>query len=411
MKESIDFYTRSLDCVHCGLCLEACPTYGVLGLETDSPRGRIYLMRALAEGRVEDPEAIRPHLDQCLDCRACETACPSGVRYGRILETVKSELEEKRPKRGFKAALTRFLLAHVVAHQGRLRAFFRFARFAEFVGLRRLARLVGLLPAPMDALVPHVPGAADRRPIRGTFRPEGPIRGRVALFTGCVMEQVFGRINAQTRDLLVRNGFEVVAPDTQACCGALLIHNGQEREARALAERNLEAFAGFDHVITNSAGCGAALREYGDLLGTPEAEDLGRRCVDVTAFLAEQGLTATPARRDVTVAYDAPCHLCHAQGVRTAPTELLQQVPGLRLAPNPRAEDCCGSAGIYNLLQPDIAGEIGRRKAEDLAATGAELVATGNPGCMMQIGAHLRACGSAQRVVHPVELLLPNDAQ
>jgi glycolate oxidase iron-sulfur subunit len=410
MNESVDFYTRSLDCVHCGLCLEACPTYGVLGLETDSPRGRIYLMRALAEGRVEDPEAIRPHLDQCLDCRACETACPSGVRYGRILETVKSELEEKQPKRGFKAALTRFLLARVVAHQGRLRAFFRFARFAEVVGLRRLARLIGILPASMDALVPHVPPSADRRPIRGTFRPEGPTRGRVALFTGCVMEQVFGRINEQTRDLLVRNGFEVVAPKAQACCGALLIHNGQERDARVLAERNLAAFEGFDHVITNSAGCGAALREYGDLLGTPEAEDLGRRCVDITAFLAEQGLTATPARRDVTVAYDAPCHLCHAQGVRNAPTDLLKQVPGLRLTPHANSEDCCGSAGIYNLLQPDIAGEIGRRKAEDLAATGAELVATGNPGCMMQIGAHLRARGSSQRVVHPVELLLPNDA-
>jgi glycolate oxidase iron-sulfur subunit len=408
MKQSIDFYTRSLDCVHCGLCLEACPTYGVLGLETDSPRGRIYLMRALAEGRIDDPEAIRPHLDQCLDCRACETACPSGVRYGRILETVKSEIEEKKPKRGFKASLTRFLLARMVAHQGRLRAFFRFARFAEVVGLRRLARLLGLLPASMDALVPHVPGAAERRPIRGTFRPDGPARGRVALFTGCVMEQVFGRINAQTRDLLVQNGFEVVSPDTQACCGALLIHNGQEREARTLAARNVAAFADFDHVITNSAGCGAALRDYGDLLGTAEAEDLARRCVDVTAFLAEQGLTATPARRDVTVAYDAPCHLCHAQGVRTAPTDLLAQVPGLRLAPNPRAEDCCGSAGIYNLLQPDIARAIGEKKAEDLATTGADLVATGNPGCMMQIGAHLRARGSTQRVVHPVELLLPN---
>jgi glycolate oxidase iron-sulfur subunit len=409
VKETLDFYTRSLDCVHCGLCLEACPTYGVLGLETDSPRGRIYLMRAMAEGRIDDVETIRPHLDQCLDCRACETACPSGVRYGQILETVKSDLEERRPKRGFVPWLTRFLLAKVVAHQGRLRLFFRFARLAEVCGLRWLAARLGLLPKSMDALVPHVPPAAERRPLRGTFRPSGTPRGRVALFTGCVMEQVFGRINLQTRDLLVDNGFEVVVPERQVCCGALLIHNGQRAEARGLARRNVEAFAGFDAVITNSAGCGAALREYGDLLDDETGAELGRRCVDVTAFLAERGLSAEPARREVTVAYDAPCHLCHAQGVHDAPLALLRKVPGLRLAPNPRAEDCCGSAGIYNLLHPELAAEIGRRKAADLIASGASLVATGNPGCMMQIGAHLRAMGSTQQVVHPVELLLPDE--
>lgn len=409
MNATVDFYTRSLDCVHCGLCLEACPTYSVLGLEPDSPRGRIYLMRAMAEGRITDVATIRPHLDQCLDCRACETACPSGVRYGHILETVKADLATSAPQRGFVPWLTRTALAKLVARQRRLRWFFAFARAAEVVGLRRLAVAIGLLPKTMDALVPRVPRRAERRPLRGTFRPRSNPRGRVALFTGCVMEQVFGRINAQTKDLLVANGFEVVVPDTQACCGALLIHNGQIEAARELAARNVTAFAGFDHVVTNSAGCGAALREYGELLATDAGAALGESCVDVTAFLAERGLSATPARRDVTVAYDAPCHLCHAQRVHDAPLELLRQVPGLRLAPNPRAEDCCGSAGIYNLLHPKLAGEIGRRKAADLVATGADVVATGNPGCMMQIGAHLRAAASSQRVVHPVELLLPED--
>ena len=278
MKLSADALARSLDCVHCGLCLEACPTYEVLGLETDSPRGRIYLMRALAEQRIADLAAVRPHLDQCLDCRACETACPSGVRYGLLLEEVRSELEQAAPKRGSKAVLTRFLLAHVVARQRRLRWAFRLAHAAERVGLRRVGRWLGLLSPQADALLPRIPPAAERAPIHGTFRPLGAPRGRVALFTGCVMEQAFGRINRMTRDLLVANGFEVVVPERQVCCGALLVHNGQGARARELARTNLDALGGFEHVITNSAGCGAALREYGELLGSVRRVRAPHRC-------------------------------------------------------------------------------------------------------------------------------------
>lgn len=406
------WHANTLDCVHCGLCLEACPTYQVLGTETDSPRGRIYLMRALAEGRVMDTDAIRPHLDRCLDCRACETACPSGVQYGHVLEAVRAELRAQPSSahgsaRSFRGRLASFLLRAVVAHQGRLRWFFRFARAAELLGLRRLARALRILPAEVDALVPHVPPGLERRPLPAVVEAQGERRGRVALFTGCVMEQVFGDINRKTAALLAANGFEVVVPESQRCCGALLVHDGQLDAARELAAANLAAFADCEVVITNSAGCGALLRDYGHLLGSDDARAFASRCEDVTAFLARAGLRERPARFAAKVAYDAPCHLCHAQGVRTQPLELLRAVPGLELVAHPSAEDCCGSAGIYNLLQPDLAAAIGRQKAKALVTTGAAVVATGNPGCMMQIAASLRAEGTPLRVVHPVELLMP----
>ena len=404
----VPFYTRSLDCVHCGLCLEACPTYRVLGTETDSPRGRIYLMRAYAEGTLQDPNSIRPHLDRCLDCRACESVCPSGVRYGEILETVRSEMATAQPARGVKVAVRRFLLRHLVAHQTRLRWAFALGRLAERLGLRRLASALGILKRHQTALLPPIPPATERRNLAGTYRPAGASRGTVYLFTGCVMEQMFGRINRATLELLVANGFTVEVPAQQRCCGALLVHDGQAGPARALAAHNLTAFAGAHPIILNSAGCGCAMKEYGHLLGTDAAAAFSARVTDVSQFLANVGLTARPAQRVSKVAYDDPCHLCHGQGVRTEPRALLGQVPGLQLVPHRDPEDCCGSAGIYNLLQPELASEIGRRKADALMRSGADVVATGNPGCMLQIRAHLQQAGSAMQVVHPVELLLPD---
>ncbi len=400
-------YARSLDCVHCGLCLEACPTYKVLGLETDSPRGRIYLMRALAEGKVEDQDAIRPHLDRCIDCRACESVCPSGVQYGTMLETARAEMEAASPARGFTARVRRFLLWHLVAHQRRLRWAFRLAWLGERLGLRRLAVWLRLLPRWQDALLPRIPGGGERAPLVGTFAPAAASRGTVLLFTGCVMEQMFGRINRTTRDVLVANGFTVRVPTAQGCCGALLVHNGQKARARQLAARNVAAFAGEETIVVNSAGCGCALREYGHLLETADGEAFAARVRDVSEVLAEAGLTATPAAFDGRVAYDDPCHLCHGQGVRAQPRALLRQVPDLELVPHTEPEECCGSGGIYNLAQRHLAAEIGRRKAGHLIASGADCVATGNPGCMLQIRAHLRAAGSEMRVVHPIELLAP----
>ncbi len=404
-------YERTLGCVHCGLCLPACPTYQTTGSEADSPRGRIYLVRALAEGRIEDPEVVRRHLDRCLDCRACETACPSGVEYGAILETSRAKLEKARPHTGLRQRVARLLLRHVVAHQGRVRLLFSLLRAAEALGLRRLARTLRLLPAAVDDIAPRVPPAEERAPLpTGWHRPAGPSRGKVGLFTGCVMEPIFGRINRATLRLLLANGFEVYVPKSQGCCGALLVHAGLPDDARKLAKANVAAFEEVDVVINNSAGCGCAMREYGELLGDDGGERFGRKCRDVSDFLAAQGLTAVPARREATVAYDDPCHLCHGQKVREQPRALLQQVPGLRFVQHSRPEDCCGSAGIYNMLQPELAQDIGRRKAESLCAADPDLVATGNPGCMMQIAAHLKQRQGRAQVVHPVELLLPPEA-
>lgn len=404
-------HARSLDCVHCGLCLPVCPTHQVLGVEADSPRGRIYLMRALHEGRVEDPAAIRPFLDRCLDCRACETTCPSGVRYGELLELTRADLERRAPARGFGPRLARFLLWHVVARQPRLRAAFTIAAMAERTGLRWLMTQLRLLPRAAMALLPSVPGRRERAPLpTGLHRPPPGVRPRgirVALFTGCVMEQMFGRVNRATLRLLLANGFDVEVPAAQRCCGALLVHAGRPDRASGLARANVAAFAAADVVINNSAGCGCALREYGTLLGDEGGAAFARKNRDISAFLAEVGLTAQPAECRARVAYDDPCHLCHGQGVRSTPRELLRQVPGLELVPHTAPEDCCGSAGIYNLLQPGLAAEIGRRKAESLRAADVDLVVTGNPGCMLQIDSHLRAIGHRVPVRHTVELLSP----
>jgi glycolate oxidase iron-sulfur subunit len=405
--EQVPFYVRSLDCVHCGLCLEACPTYRDLGLETDSPRGRLYLMRAFAEGRIDDPGAIRPHLDRCLDCRACESVCPSGVRYGEILEAVRSDMERRQPSRGLARWLRRLVLRHVVARQGRLRLACTLARVAERLGMRRLFKAVGLLRPHQDALLPPVPPWRERRSLAGTHRPAGASRGEVFLFTGCVMEQLFGRINRATLDLLLRNGFTVHVPKAQVCCGALLVHDGQADGARALAHANLHAFAGTMPIVVNSAGCGCAMREYGHLLGSEAAHQFSSRVRDVSEFLADTGLTSTPAPLPRRVAYDDPCHLCHGQGVREQPRALLRQVPGIEMVAHADPEECCGSAGIYNLVQPELAGRIGKRKAQALAASGAAVVVTANPGCMLQLRAHLAATGKDVEVRHLVEVLLP----
>ncbi len=412
-KAKISAYGQSLDCVHCGLCLPACPTYSISGLETDSPRGRIYLMRALAENRIEDPAAIREPLDRCLGCRACETACPSGVQYGQILENVRGAMQEQEPARGLAAKLRGWLLRSVVAKPTRLRRMTSLLAVTQATGLRKLAFALRMVPRSMRELAPNIPRRAERKPIetglhspdQATF-PDGP-RGRVGLFVGCVMEQLFGRVNRNTRDLLLANNFEVFIPDTQGCCGALHLHDGHVATAKALATKNFAAFASCDIVVNNSAGCGCALRESGELLETPSAHAFAAKCRDISEFLNDVGLVATPAPRKLRVAYDPPCHLMHGQGVTDAPRNLLSQVPGLELVDFEDSDSCCGSAGIYNLVQPELARIVGDKKVDCLAKAQPELVATGNPGCAMQIAARLKAAGLNIPVVHPVELLLP----
>ena len=409
------FYEDTLDCVHCGLCLSACPTYDVLGLETDSPRGRVFLVRALAENRLTNGKEIRQHLDQCLGCLACESACPSGVRYGQILESSRGLIEQRWPSSGPKNRLRKWLLTRVVARQGRLRLAFRFLRLAQVLGLRWLALKTGLIPKLTAHLLPDAPTAKQRAPLRGTHEPVGTpgseVRGTVALFTGCVMEQLFGDLNRKTLELLTANGYRVEVVERQVCCGALLLHDGHIETAKELARTNIEAFADADIVLHNSAGCGNAMRDYGHLLDEASARELASKCRDVCEFLGTEGLVAQPAAFPHKVAYDDPCHLCHGQQVRTEPRDLLNTVPGLELVDHPGSERCCGSAGIYNLTQPELAAEIGQQKAAQLVDTEAEVVVTGNPGCIMQIRAHLAMANGANtkiRVLHPVELLLPS---
>lgn len=406
-KGEWSFYQDTLDCVHCGLCLSACPTYQLTGLESESPRGRLYLMRALAEGRNENPTAIQGPLDRCLGCRACETACPSGVPYGRILEDTRADLVQQGVPGTFRVRLARTLLRHVVARPRVLRTSVRAMALLERLGLRRLAAWLGLLPRDAQELLPPIPPAGLRRSLAGVHRSDrSPSRGRVHLLTGCIMDQMFGAVHRATIRVLNASGWDVVVPDAATCCGALHAHAGDRATAARLARDNVAAFADAEVVLHNSAGCGAMMREYEHHIGA-EGREIASRSQDVCEFLAIEGLRHRPAARRARVGYDAPCHLHHGQGVQRAPLELLAQVPGLELVAIPGAEDCCGSAGIYNLLQPEVAEALGAAKAEAIEGCGVDLLATGNPGCALQIRRHLRSRNSSIDVVHPIELLGP----
>jgi glycolate oxidase iron-sulfur subunit len=390
--------------VHCGFCLQACPTYLALDDENDSPRGRIVLMKALAEGALPpaDPVAAR-HLDRCLACRGCESACPSGVPYGRLLETTRERLARTRglplAARALLAVFARPRLLAAAMWAGRL---LRATR-----GSALLARLPGRVGFAMAMLESTRRG--PRRTGGGSAAP--PARGTVALLTGCVMEGLFSEVNRATERVLAANGYRPVAAPGQRCCGALHVHAGDGGAARALARANVAAFeaSGADFVAVNSAGCGSTMKEYAYLLHDDpawheRARVLAARVRDVSELLVEAGpVRGMPLA--VRVAYDAPCHLLHAQRVSAAPLAVLAAIPGIGSEPLPDADQCCGGAGIFSLLQPEVAERVLGAKLASIAASGAEMIATGNPGCLMQIGAGLRRAGSATRARHPVELL------
>jgi glycolate dehydrogenase iron-sulfur subunit len=397
-----------LDCVHCGICLPSCPTYRVLGQEMDSPRGRLYLMRAAAEGRIGLSENFVLHMDRCLGCRGCETACPSGVPFGRLLEEVRGQIERKVPRPRSRRLLGRLILG-TFPDRRRLALALGALRLYQRSGLQALARGIGVLhPFPrlaaVERLLPAL-GAPARERVPARLEPDGPSRGTVALLTGCVQALLFPEVNEATARLLVRAGYTVLNPPGQGCCGALHLHWGDREPARRLARANLAAFAGSDWVVTNAAGCGTALRDYGHLLADdPAASVLAERVRDVSELLA----AALPGPRQplqLTATYHEPCHLAHGQRVREAPRALLRAIPGLRLIELPESDLCCGSAGVYNLLEPEIAGRLLARKLDRIAATGAEVVVSGNPGCLLQLRQGLAERGLAIRAHHPIELL------
>jgi glycolate oxidase iron-sulfur subunit len=422
---------RLSHCVHCGFCLPVCPTYVRLGDEADSPRGRLHLMRAVTEGRL-DPgaAAYQRHLDRCLGCRACESVCPSGVEYGLLLERAREvAVAARRP-----AAIQRVLLRLVeggLLFRGWMLAS-RLLRASRLPAL--LARLLpgrrgglGQLRLGSAMLAASGPGSRVRRAAGvdshharsgAVPTPWGPDAAgeprRVGLLRGCVQEGLFHRVNQATHRVLEANGWEVVPVERQGCCGALHAHGGRMERARELARRNIAVFreADVDLVVANAAGCGATMREYHHLLEEADpatvemAEWFARRVRDVSELLAGEGRTPrVGAGLALKVAYDAPCHLLHGQRVARPPVRVLESIPGLVLVPLEGSEECCGGAGIYGITHPELGGRIGGDKVEAIRKSGAEVVATGNPGCMMQIGAGLRMAGLPVDVVHPVELL------
>jgi len=402
-------YEASLDCVHCGLCLQTCPTYRATGRETSSPRGRVYLMRGLAEGRLEDPKLLEEEAFLCLGCRACETACPSGVRYGEMLEQTRTIIRATEEGFRFAAFLEKFALQRIVPHPVRLRILVSLLGVVQYLRLDRLAAL--LLPkrlGDMVALMPTIPAKHERKRMPPLTSAEGVRRGRVALFEGCVMPEFFGRVNDAARLVLSRAGYEVVVPQNQGCCGALQAHSGDLEFARGLARKNVLAFEGeigtLDAIIVTSAGCSAALRETESWIGESGGV-LAGGVRDVLEFLEEVGaelpLSSIPKR----VCYDDACHLIHAQGIAAAPRKLLEAIPDLELVAHRNPEACCGAAGIYNLTQPEMSQQVLQPKLDALVEAAPELVATANPGCAIQIAAGLEGRGSETRVVHPIELI------
>ena len=396
-----------LDCVHCGLCLPSCPTYRVLGNETDSPRGRIYLMRAFDEGRASITDSFAEHMFRCLDCRACETVCPSGVQFGHMMEEMRATIVEKRSTDW----ISRLMLQHVFPHPGRFHLLARLLQLYSKSGLSSFLRSTGLLKriapeyAAAEELMPELEPATGLEP-GNVYSAFGRARGRVALFAGCVMNSMLGGVNRSTVGLLNAAGYDVAVPADQICCGALANHSGIQSTASEMARTNVAAFPldGLDAVIVNASGCGAMLAEYPLLV--EGAAELSSRVQDLSSFLVSTSIAERLTLRvEQRVGYDDPCHLLHAQGVRQPPRTLLEAVPGVELVEVEGADECCGSAGVYNLTQRELSMEILDRKMERVRWAALDVLVTGNPGCLFQLQYGARRHGLTLEVVHIAEFL------
>lgn len=410
-------------CVHCGLCLSSCPTYRETGLEMSSPRGRIYLIKAVAEGRIGmESEVFQEQMSQCLNCRACEAVCPSGVQYGSILEASRAQIEQARAEARLAPHPWPARLLRAGVFGGLFRRLELFRLFSRLIwlyqrsGAQLLARRLGLLRRlGLDEAEALLPPISDRFVVpRGQILPaEGQARHHVALLAGCIMSTAFAEVHAATIRVLRKNGCTVILPPDQGCCGALHGHGGDLEGARELARANIAAFEGLgvDAVIVNAAGCGSTLKEYGHLLHddpqwAARAAAFAAKVKDVSEWLAATGLdTAAMRPLNLTVTYQEPCHLAHAQRISAQPRALLRAIPGLTLVEMRESALCCGSAGVYNVTQPEMAAQLGARKLDNAEATRAEVIVTANPGCQLQLAGGLQARGSRMRVRHIVELI------
>lgn len=416
-------YERFLDCVHCGLCTSACPTYVETGDENDSPRGRIYLMRAVVNGRLDLTDKVRGHLDLCLDCRSCETACPSGVQYGRLLEPFRIEMQAQ-PQDAQSTAPSRpdwfhrWIMYGLFPDRKRMAWALAPARWMQKLKLDRVIDRTGinrLLPQRlrrMQEQLPQLKPTEAALPLR--LPAIGTRRATVGLFIGCVADAMFRHVHWATARVLQQNGCEVVIPQSQQCCGAIHYHSGASEPAVDLIHQNIQAFAdeSLDAIVVNVAGCGAMLKDYGHILDElkpdgnhVEVDEFVGRMKDVSEFLVELGIVPPTGTINTTVAYQDACHLQHAQKIVAEPRALLNQIPGIKVVPVAEPELCCGAAGSYNLTQPDMADRLGKRRIKHLLATKPDVIASGNAGCSMQLQAQLRQAGREVPVLHPIELL------
>ena len=401
-------------CVHCGLCLNHCPTYRVLGTEMDSPRGRIYQVLQVDAGRLPIGDSFVTHIDRCLDCRACETACPSGVQYGHIVERARAQIEQHYRRPWMVRTARTLVYRNVLGYPQRLARIARLLRFYQRSGLQRFARASGLLKATgmekLEQLQPQIDREFFFDQFGKVFPALGERRARVALHAGCIASVAFSELNHATIRVLTRNGVEVWVPKEQNCCGALQSHAGFRTEARELARQNIAAMLNdrFDAIVTNAAGCGSTLKEYGDLLSEDQQQEaavkFSAKVKDVTEFLQQLGLREPLRRLNAKATYQDPCHLAHGQRIRSAPRELLRAV-GLELEEMPHPDQCCGSAGSYNVTQNELSMKILDEKMKDIACTSAELVITANVGCLLQLRAGMEREGRGMTVKHVIEVL------
>jgi glycolate oxidase iron-sulfur subunit len=407
-------------CVHCGFCLSTCPSYRVIGKEMDSPRGRIYLMNAINKGEASLNEATTQHFDSCLGCLACVSTCPSGVQYDRLIAATRPQIERNQP-RNLADKFIRFIIFNLFPYPQRLSLFLPFLWFYQVSGLQKLVRATGIVSklfprlAAMESILPQINLNSLNNKLPNVIPAQGEKRYRVGVILGCVQRLFFSPVNEATVRVLTANGCEVVIPKTQGCCAALPAHQGQESQAQMMARQMIDCFADteVDAIIINAAGCGHTLKEYGHILADdPEyrekAKEFSAKVRDIQEFLIEVGLTTELyplTEEELTIVYQDACHLLHGQKISVQPRQLLKKIPKIKLREPLDAALCCGSSGVYNMLQPEVAEELGKQKVNNLLSTGAQLIASSNPGCSLQIKKHLELEGKVIILKHPIELL------
>ncbi|MEI2362788.1 (Fe-S)-binding protein [Priestia megaterium] len=405
------------DCVHCGMCLESCPTYEITGQEQHSPRGRVHLIKSVAEGKISVNEQFTDPVFACLDCRACTTACPANVDVGGLIEEARGQIRQAMPLTGWKGMISKFFLKELFPHSHRLEAAGSLLKLYQKSGMQKMMRTTGMLNmmpthlAEMEHVMPKITRSVRKKyKKKRVLKAKAERKAEVAFLTGCIMDVMFSDINEATLNVLRRNGNDVVIPPSQTCCGALHVHAGDRDMGRQLAKKNIEAFQHADTVIVNAAGCGCMLKEYPELFREEEqewlekAEAFAEKVQDISKYLHDTGYRPPQTTLHKRITYHDACHLAHGQGVREEPRDILLSIPGVEMVHMANADRCCGSAGIYNLTNPDMAGAVLQSKMEHVPHD-VEMISMGNPGCMLQMAVGVKKYGRSQQIVHTVQLL------